>query len=81
MSEILLAVIALGVLAVAVVLHRISNILLDFLGALNQRQQEITEALWAKMGISREEWREREKQVRMDEQERRYAAKHEIEKP
>lgn len=71
MIEILLALIALAVFVVAFGVFRVANVL-SSLVYYNNRQQEIAEALWAKLGCTREEWREREKEWRLVEQERRH---------
>jgi hypothetical protein len=67
MTELLLALIALGVFIVAFALFRVANILLTIGADSRDRQREIIEALWAKMGCSREEWRQREREYRLAE--------------
>ncbi len=57
MTDIVLALIALGVFVVAFALFRVANALWLLTGTHSDRQQEITEVLWAKTGYSREQWR------------------------
>ncbi|MFI5117792.1 MAG: hypothetical protein ACHP8B_13965 [Terriglobales bacterium] len=73
MSEILLALILLVLLVIAFAVFRVANGLGAFVWTYNQGQEEITEALWAKMGCSREEWRERQKEWRLVQSEQRHA--------
>jgi hypothetical protein len=69
MTEILLALIALGVFIVAFALFRVANGLLFLAQTHSERQQEISEALWAKMGFTREEWRKVRSDARLAEHE------------
>jgi hypothetical protein len=67
MTDILLALIALGVFIVAFALFRVANVLLALVRSHDERQQEITEVLWARMGCTREEWRKSNSDARLAE--------------
>jgi predicted Holliday junction resolvase-like endonuclease len=54
--------------------------MVDGLKALVQGQEEITEALWAKMGCTREEWRRDENAARLAEFEQRHREESEMKK-
>jgi hypothetical protein len=69
--ELLLALIALGVFIVAFALFRVAHGLLFLAHTHSEREQEIAEALWAKMGCTREEWRKVRSDARLAEHEQK----------
>jgi hypothetical protein len=66
MLEILLGAIVVVGLLIAFALYRLG----DILDSVASSQADITEALWARTGYSRSEWRERRSQASFNEFER-----------
>jgi uncharacterized protein HemY len=71
MTEIMLILILLVLLFIAFYVLRLVGGLSQVLWEYNRGTRKITEALWAQMGCSRDEWRERYNAARVAELEGR----------